>query len=420
MSEFPELDKLKNNLDACVTCGMCHAVCPTYHLSERELLSPRGRILLLRRLMKGDILPDEISPDAFDFCTLCYACQTACPAGVRTDLLFIAARQSLAEANGIERTKKLVFQILEKPSRVNLVVKAAALTQKLFGKRTVDSIAGGMAVPDLRMNPYLREIPEELEPEENKTLRIGFFLGCMSNYVDERAAKASLLVLQKLGCEIVTPPGQVCCGAPAFNNGDFETAVRLAKINLKLFEEAEVDYIVSPDATCGGAFRHEIPHLMQDEDDEWYLLADQIAKKTIDWPSLVNDKLNPSFPKTNSPPISVTIHDSCHLTHTQKANGKVRELLSKLPGVKIIEMEESTICCGFGGSFSSLYSMESREWTQRKLDNVTSTGVQVAIASSPGCIAQLKRGAEDRQLRGIRFKHPAEFIAERCGWMEIR
>lgn len=417
MSEaYPDIARHAAELDKCVTCAVCQSVCPSYQLSGRELLSPRGRIVLLRRLMAGDITPEEISADAFDYCTLCYACQTACPAGVKTDLLFIAARKTLADHNGIDRTKQLVFKTLETPKRVDLAVTAGFIAQKLLGRRAVNTLAGGMAVPPLRSKPLVRELAEVINPVGRRRARVGFFVGCMANYVSDGPARASLEVLRRLGVEIVIPARQNCCGAPAFNNGDFETARRLARRNLDLFREAEVDAIVSADATCGGAFRHEYPELLA-SDPKYSALAEESARMTMDWATFIVEHLDPVFPETKAPPIQVTVHDSCHLAHTAHTHGNVRRLLGHLPGVGIIEMEEASVCCGFGGSFSSIYPVEAERWQNRKLDNMLATRAQVAVAASPGCISALRESLGKRNGPGtLRLMHPAELILERTGW----
>jgi len=415
MQEYREIEHFREELDKCVTCGICQSVCPSFQLTGKELLSPRGRISLLRRLLDGDIVPEQVSADTFDFCTLCYACQTACPAGVKTDLLFISARKTLAESNGIGRIKKLVFNTLEYPKRVNMAVLMGSLAQSTIGQKNVNFIAGGMSVPSLRRSPYLNKIPETIPPMGRKRARVALFLGCMSNYVSEEPARDSIEILRRLGVEVFTPKDQVCCGAPAFNNGDFETARNLAKRNLDILKEANVDAIVSPDATCGGAFNHEIPELLKD-DPEYGELAREISAKTTDWTSYVVEFLDPVFPESKALPISVTIHDSCHLTHTSGKQDNVRNLIARLPGVRIVEMADSTICCGFGGSFMAAYSEESQAWSQKKIDNMVATRTQIAIASSPGCISTLRSKAEDSNSSSIRILHPAELIVERCNW----
>ena len=416
MIDYPEISRLQRELDACVTCGICQSVCPSFKLSDRELLSPRGRIVLLRRLVANDIDPADITPETFDFCTLCYACQTACPAGVRTDLLFIAARKVIADARGIPTAKKMVFKTLEKPERVELGVTLGSIAQKTIGRKAVNTLAGGMTVPSLRTHSFLRGMDEILPPYTHKRARVGLFLGCMANYVADGPALAAIEVLRRLGAEVVLPKQQVCCGAPAFNNGDFETARRLARINLKAFSEAGVDAVVSPDATCGGAFQHELPDLMLQAEDDMLELALEIKEKTTDWASFVMETLDPVFPSTKAPDLTVTVHDSCHLTHTTGKQDNVRKLLTRLPGVTIKEMAESTICCGFGGSFSSIYPDEAAKWQQRKIDNMLATRVPVAIVSSPGCLATLQeRQARDNTTQ-VRTMHPAELIMERCDW----
>ncbi len=422
MADYPEIERRREELQKCVTCGICHAVCPTYLLSGRELLSPRGRIVLLRRMLEGDISPDEIGDDAFDFCTLCYACQTACPAGIKTDMLFIAARKTLADSNGIQRTKRFVFNSLERPKIANRLVMLASFIQRTFGRRAVDTLTGGMNIPDLRPRPLLYELDEVVNPVGRRRARVGFLLGCVSNYVADGPAVAAIEVLRRLGAEVVVPRGQVCCGAPAFNNGDFDTARRLARINLGVFKEANVDAILSPDATCAGAFRHELPELLRD-DPELGKPVEDAKEKSMDWSSFVLDVLDPHFPESNLPPIDITIHDPCHLAHTGNGSTAVRRLLQLLPGVNILEMEESDICCGFGGSFSAIYPRDSRSWTARKIEKILDSRARVMVAASPGCIVQIERGLAERDTKAqgyheIKTLHPAELIVERCGWLQ--
>jgi glycolate oxidase iron-sulfur subunit len=335
---------------------------------------------------------------------------------VETDLLFIAARKTLADHNGIPKIKQVVFSTLEKPGRVNLAVTAGSLAQKVFGRKAVNVLAGGMAVPPLRTRPLLRDLADVVEPVGRRRARVGLFVGCMANYVSDGPARASIEVLRRLGVEIVIPKRQVCCGAPAFNNGDFDTARRLARRNLDIFREADVDAIISPDATCGGAFRHEYPELLS-SDKKYSGMAEELSLRSIDWSSFVL-ALDPTFPEKKQPPISVTVHDSCHLAHTAGTHGNVREVLRRLPGVTIVEMEESTVCCGFGGSFSSIYSGESERWQQRKIGHMAETRAQVAVAASPGCIATLRETIERGAGVNFRLLHPAELIVERCDWGE--
>lgn len=416
MAIHPLIERHRDELDKCVTCAVCQSVCPTFQMTGREKLSPRGRIIMLRRMAEGDLDPRQIDDDAFDYCTLCYACQTACPAGVKTDILFIAARQQIAASKGLPKAKQKIFETLEKPDRVENRVKLGSFAQKTLGRGLVNRMAGGMEVPPLRDGALLKVLPERIEAEGRTRARVGFFAGCMSNYVDATAALACLEVLRRAGAEIVIPRDQGCCGAPAFNNGDMDTAVRLAARNIGLFREADVDALISPDATCGGAFRHEIPELVQDDLD-LAVDAQEIREKTLDWATFLVTRLDPRYPDTRQPPVTVTVHDSCHLTHTARTHGNVRLLLRRLPGVEIVEMAESTICCGFGGSFSAVYPDDARRWARRKLGHIGTTEADIAVVSSPGCLQHLAASRENGQ--GPRLMHPAELICERMGWNPV-
>ncbi|MDP8208668.1 MAG: (Fe-S)-binding protein [Candidatus Electryonea clarkiae] len=415
MIKNTELEKFRDDLNKCVTCGICQPVCPSYRLSERELMSPRGRIILLRRLIDGDISPAEISPDAFDYCTLCYACQTACPAGVKTDLLFITARKTLADANGTDSNKSRIFSYLRKPKKLDTLVRLGALAQKTLGKKIVNNLSGGYKVPELQNKPLLTDLPEEIIPEEGYELTVGLFLGCISNYVNPESALACIEVLKNLGVRIVIPREQVCCGAPAFNNGDFDTARYLAKQNLELFSDPGIDFLLSPDATCGGAFQHEIPGLVSD-DVNTASLANEISRKTIDFSTFILENTQPDFINKQELPIEVTLHHSCHTINTSGKHNNVRKLIELLPGVTIVDMEDSGLCCGFGGSFSLLYPEDSRDWTAKKIEDIKSVGVPVVIVPSPGCIMQFKSEFATQGINHIKVLHPAELIATRCGW----
>jgi glycolate oxidase iron-sulfur subunit len=416
MSMNPILERHQHELDKCVTCAICQPVCPTFQMTGLEKLSPRGRIVLLRRMVNGDIDPAVIADDTFNYCTLCYACQTACPAGVKTDMLFIAARQEVANAKGLPKSKQKLFDTLVSPDRVNKAVRVGSIAQKTLGTATVNKLAGGITVPKLRGKSVLKELPDVIEPDGDKIrATVAFFVGCMSNYVDARAAYASLEVLRRLGVRVVIPKAQVCCGAPAFNNGDFATAESLAMTNLALFEDPEIAAVISPDATCGGAFKHEIPELVYDN-DELAVSAQLVAAKTMDWSDFVLKQLDPHFQPTREPKVTVTIHDSCHLAHTQKAQSSVHQLIERLPGVEIMPLPESSVCCGFGGSFSAMYVDDAARWAGRKLDTISNTSAEIGIVSSPGCLNHLDISRSDRRELKYQLMHPAELICERYGW----
>jgi len=177
-----------------------------------------------------------------------------------------------------------------------------------------------------------------------------------------------------------------------------------------------VDAIVAIDATCGGAFRHELPDLFAMAEDDRLEEVLKLKAKVHDWAGFVLHTLDATFPPTRAPDMEVTVHDSCHMTHTEGRQESVRRLVERLPGVHVREMNEATICCGFGGSFSAMYPEEASRWQQRKLDNMLAEQVPVAIVSSPGCLTTLQERQTRDSVTGVRLMHPAELIVERCGW----
>ncbi|MDI6726008.1 MAG: (Fe-S)-binding protein [Smithellaceae bacterium] len=201
-------------------------------------------------------------------------------------------------------------------------------------------------------------------------------------------------ILSHQGFDVFTPREVKCCGAPHLAEGDRETARELALINLDLFDQLPVDYIVTDCAGCGCALK-EYGELIHHQTDRGKLRRFTGQVKDIsEFLSVMGLRTEGLVPVS----ASVTYHEPCHLAHGQKISLAPREIIRQIPGITFKEMEESSWCCGMAGSFALKYLEESRAILKRKLANASATGAELLITANPGCHLQLAWGVREEQL----------------------
>ena len=192
--------------------------------------------------------------------------------------------------------------------------------------------------------------PEVIPGEPGKP-RIVFFVGCMTNFVYTEVGEATLALFRHLGCTVIIPKGQQCCGLPGMSGGDIDTVRDLAEKNLAEMERYEADYVMSACATCGGALHRLYPLVVGKRNPELKARLEALAAKTVDASQLLQKLgLNPVETGAGEA-IRITYHDPCHL-RTRGLTKQPRELLTGTPGVELAEMEGADRCCGLGGTFN--------------------------------------------------------------------
>jgi len=408
---LPEIAARSEELDKCVNCGLCQAVCPTYLVDGFEGLTARGKIVMMKRLLDGSLEPSSSVAELFDDCLTCYACQTVCPAGVKTQRLWTAARQDLAEYTVKTRLKRAGLRLsIGSPRLFNLAVRMAGMTA---GFRLDNRHITGQRrwlLPIFRGAPYLPKLRTEYHPSGESVGTVGLLVGCSSNLTTPWVVDAVIKLLTRAGWKVLVPKEQLCCGAPAINNGDWQTARRLARHNIELFNRLEVDFITSPDATCVGAMEHDYPEIFAGDDrivDEVRRLAD----RAVELGRLLFEALKEGRLNFRQLEASVTLHDSCHSTHIG-GGGRWRELLGAIEGLELREMLDSDHCCGFGGSYTFLHHSTAVQIARRKLSRARETGADTVLVGSPGCLVSLQSAADRQDRRDPEIRHAAELLAE--------
>jgi glycolate oxidase iron-sulfur subunit len=409
-------------INTCVRCGFCLTSCPTYLETRVETSSPRGRIYLMKSVGEGrlDVTSAGFVHQMYE-CLDCRACEDVCPSGVQYGKIVEPARtqverhvrrplaQRLLRKATFEvlfpnmrlfRLQSSLFRLYQR-SGVQWLVRKTGLLKPLGlaeTERFLPRISGRFFVPEGQVYPAVGA----------RRARVALFAGCIMSTAFARVDRATARVLARNGCEVVVPPAQGCCGALNVHGGDLASARAMMRRNIAAFEDLGVDAIVINAAGCGSTLK-EYGHLLHD-DPEWADRAAAFAAKVKD----VSEFLAGLglVGKLGRIDARVTYQDACHLAHAQRITKQPRQLLAAIPGVELVEMPESSLCCGSAGIYNITNPDMSRRLMERKARNVRAVTPEIVVSGNPGCMIQLQAGLERAGAAHIKVKHLAEMLDE--------
>jgi L-lactate dehydrogenase complex protein LldE len=237
---------------------------------------------------------------------------------------------------------------------------------------------------------------------------VTLFIPCLMDTLYPQAARDLVVLLKKCGFRVDYPQDQTCCGQPAYNQGYFEPARKLARRFLDLFEGAEC--IVCPSGSCTAMVRKHYPELLAGE-PAWLEKARAVGGRLYE----VSEFLSRFVPLSRikaSFPGKITYHDSCHSSRSLGIFQEPRTLLARVKGLELVEMEDSRACCGFGGLFSRRFPEVSQAITNEKVKQILATGAQVVVGNDPGCLMNIQAGM-NRIGAPIKVKHLVEILNSR-------
>lgn len=241
-------------------------------------------------------------------------------------------------------------------------------------------------------------------------MRVSFFATCIVDLFYPEVGMSALELLEQLGCEIDFPPGQTCCGQPAFNSGHADEARQMAVSFLKLYRDAE--YIVIPSGSCAAMVKLHYPELFAG-DPEWLPLAQRLAERTYELSEFLVRVLNVRDVGASFP-VKAAFHASCHQTRELKATQEPVQLLRKVSGLELQELDRPDLCCGFGGTFAVRSPELSAAMGDDKLDDASRQGAEVLVACDMSCLMHLG-GRSRRRANGMKLMHLAEVLTRREG-----
>jgi len=412
------VDQWQQQLVKCIRCGTCRSVCPVFQITDNENTTARGKVKLIEAVADGKLELTREMQKRLEKCLLCKACAVGCPSGVKTDELFMSARRALAENNGINFIKKLVYTGLTYRALFNLALRMGALFQFMVFKNApgnkgklprIPLPAAGLnkrrLFPALAKKPLSSLVPR-VSKAANPKARVAFFAGCMMNYVYTDAGRAVIDVLLANDVEVVIPENLYCCGIMVAASGDYGIAQHLAERNVSALSAEPYDAIITGCASCGATLKHEYGLIIDDPSvrQKW----EKISEKVFDFTQyLTAEGYSKDFGKTGA---RITYHDPCHLVRGMNVSKEPRAILKSIPGVELAEMKDANKCCGCGGTFSLAHYDISRTINEEKIDNVEKTGADVLLTGCSGCRMHLSDGLSRRGSR-MTVMHTAEFIA---------
>jgi L-lactate dehydrogenase complex protein LldE len=238
-------------------------------------------------------------------------------------------------------------------------------------------------------------------------LSVALFVTCLADLFRPSVAFASIKLLEQAGCEVSVPLQQTCCGQPAYNTGDYEAIVPLAQQVIALLEPS--DYVVVPSGSCAGMICHHYPRLL---DGEWRDRALQVAAKTFELTTFLSDIAH--IERGAAKPVklpSVTYHDSCAGLRELGIKEQPRKLLKELCDTQVSELQQTEVCCGFGGTFCAKMPEISGKMVGDKLSNALATEARILAGGDLGCLLNIA-GRARRQGETIEVRHIAELL---CG-----
>jgi glycolate oxidase iron-sulfur subunit len=396
----------KDVIRSCVHCGFCLPACPTYRESMRERSSPRGRIWLIRAVSEGMLdIRDETFQEEMALCLNCRACEAVCPSGVQYGELVEGARAQILKVDPPARSsryaQKAAFDgLFASPGRFRAASKALRLYQRtgaqsavrktgLLGKIGLD--AQEAMLPELSES-FLVPGKERWSAEGKRRGTVALLSGCIMSTAYADIHRATARVLARNGWDVVVAPDQGCCGALAVHAGDFDAGRRMARRNIDAFENSEYDAVLANAAGCGASMK-EYDYLLRD-DPAYAERARLFVKKMQDVTEfLANEGLQVQPGRLDA---TVTYQEPCHLVHAQRISKQPRDLLLSIPGLTLIEMPESSLCCGSAGIYNITQPEMSSSLLDRKLNNAAITGAPVIVSANPGCMLQMQAGVRQR------------------------
>ena len=235
-------------------------------------------------------------------------------------------------------------------------------------------------------------------------MKVTLFATCLVDMFQSNVGKATVELLERLGCEVKFPKGQICCGQPAYNSGYVKDAKQAMKHMISVFEPAE--YIVTPSGSCATMFK-EYPHALKDELD-WQQRAQGIADKTYELTQFIIQVLKRKDVGATLNGTA-TVHTSCHMTRLLGAKSESFTLLSHVQGLEVVPLHKSQDCCGFGGTFSVKMGQISEQMVDEKVLHIEESNADFLIGADCGCLMNIK-GRIDRKKRPVKVMHIAEVL----------
>ncbi len=374
-------------LSACVQCGLCLPVCPTFRLTGRETASPRGRLQAMSAVADGVMEVDSKFEEILDFCLGCRACEPVCPGMVPYGSLLEGSRAEIA-AQVPSTGRRLRGWVLGRVVPSRRILGALTSVLRLFQRTGLVRIAPGRFRRSLSGIRRLQRPPIREYSERGALGTVGVLLGCVQEQWFSPVNSAAIELLTMAGHQVVIPEQQTCCGALAAHDGHAEVADVLGLRNEVAFGDCDV--IVAAAAGCSA-------HLGDTYGERAEDITTTIARA-------IDDGLLPVLTPSGG---AVVVQDPCHLRHAQRVTAAPRRII-QAAGFDVVEIDDDGMCCGAAGLYTVLQPEASAALGGQKAARIRAVGGSVVASANPGCEMQLRSFlGEDYEI-----SHPIELYLE--------
>lgn len=239
-------------------------------------------------------------------------------------------------------------------------------------------------------------------------MKVQIFVPCFIDQLYPSVAFNMVKILEKVGCEVVYNTNQTCCGQPAFNAGFWGESKEVCSKFMKDF--AGADYIVAPSASCVGFVRNYYPKIFENAANQQEIT--QFGNRTKELSEFLVQvlKITDLGAELNK---KITYHDSCAGLRECKLTNEARQLLQHVKGLELVEMADTTTCCGFGGSFAVKFEPISIAMADQKITNALESGADCIVSTDMSCLMHLDGCIKHQQL-SLSTMHLADVLAS--GW----
>lgn len=407
-------DPLFSQIFRCVRCGACANVCPVFRLVGGHKMGYIyiGAIgLILTYFFHGK----DVAKTLCQNCVGCESCKNICAGGIDLPRLIREIRARLVDEKG-DSVGALVGSVLKNRKMFHNLLKFAKFAQKpvtggapfirhlpefLLGKH------GFKALPAIANESFRDRWPRIAPRIDQPKFKVAIFGGCAQDFIYPEQLEACVKILASRGVAVEYPMEQSCCGLPLEMLGQRKASLQVVEQNINAFDAGAYDAIITLCASCASHLKHSYPQLTENMGD-LHAKAQAFADKVTDFSSFVHDVLGLKPEDFNNSGEKVTYHASCHLCRGLNVRQAPRELIAD--AATYVPCEEEEVCCGFGGSYSAKFPEISAQLLENKLKHVEETGATRLVVDCPGCVMQLRGGAEKKKMN-VKVSHMAELLA---------
>jgi glycolate oxidase iron-sulfur subunit len=391
--------------------------CPTYLALEDENDSPRGRLVLMRALVDGDVsLDDRAVATHIDRCLGCRGCESACPSGVPYGQLLEATREALAARRSPPWIARLVLRVFRSRALVTVALGMGRVLRALRASALLRHVGGragfAFAMLEASRRPRLassqdpRPALKAASGERGPT--VALLEGCVMRTLYAETNRATVRVLARNEYHPVPTPPQTCCGALHAHAGDADGARAQARTNIVAFEASGAEFIAVNSAGCG-AMMKEYGHLLR-EDPSWRARAERVAARVRDVSELLAAANQGRGPSPGGPlPCRVAYDAPCHLQHAQRVTRQPLDVLRNIPDLSLTLLRDADQCCGAAGLYTLVEPATSAAVLRPKLAAVEESGAQFVATGNPGCLMQIG-AALIQSGSAVRAVHPVDLL----------